>query len=1075
MKEGILATIHGTRGNDTLMGTKRKETIDGRDGNDTITGGKDPDVLTGGKGNDVFVYNSIDDSPVKKFDTITDFTQGADKIDLRPLLGATDLIFGGTTPTINGVWYQQSGGKTFVFADVTGNNTPDLKIQLNGTFTLTSADFLGVSGGDTVAPTVSSVTANDLVITDADVGTGTFKLAVTFSEAMKTSATPILTFGTSVASTLTLTGGVWSAGNTVYTATYKVADGNENLTNVTVDVTGAQDASGNAQLNYTELPEFSIDTVNPTVTVNIVDASLNDGDNSSLVTFEFSENVRGFNAGDLTPVGVALSGFTAIDGDSYTAIFTATDGIATTGSVTVGTGYTDVAGNTGTAGADTVAIDTVNPTVTVNIVDASLNDGDNSSLVTFEFSENVTGFNAGDLTPVGGALSGFTVIDSDSYTAIFTATDGIATTGSVTVGTGYTDVAGNTVTAGADMVAIDTENPGFTSVTTATAIDENSGAGQVVYTATATDSSTPVTYSFGGGTDDGAFTIDSGTGAVTLTSDPNYEGQSSYSFAVTATDAAGNATTQTVTLAINNLDEVAPGFTSGATATAIDENSGASQVVYTATATDPASDTGPSTPVTYSFGGGTDDGAFTIDSGTGAVTLTVDPDFETKASYSFAVTATDAAGNATTQTVTLAINNLDEIAPGFTSGATATAIDENSGASQVVYTAAATDPASDTGPSTPVTYSFGGGTDDGAFTIDSGTGAVTLTVDPDFETKASYSFAVTATDAAGNATTQTVTLAINNLDEVAPTITSGATATAINENSGASQVVYTATATDSADISAGVTFSLKVGGDFAAFSIDGGTGAVTLTADPDFETQSSYSFTVLASDGVNLATEQAVSLAITNLDEVAPSFTSDVTANPIDEETGAGQLIYDAAATDPATDGGPSNPVTYSFGGGTDDGAFTIDSGTGAVTLTADPDFETKPSYSFDVTATDAAGNDTTQTVTLVINDVMGFSPIIDGATINPLDLVISRQANDLRLAIHGGTDQVTIQNWYGGTDNQVETIQAGNGQTLLSTQVDQMIQAMAQFSANNNGLTWDQGIAQKPQEVQEVLAANWQ
>ena len=48
--------------------------------------------------------------------------------------------------------------------------------------------------------------------------------------------------------------------------------------------------------------------------------------------------------------------------------------------------------------------------------------------------------------------------------------------------------------------------------------------------------------------------------------------------------------------------------------------------------------------------------------------------------------------------------------------------------------------------------------------------------------------------------TQAVTLAINNLDEVAPAITSGATAAAIDENSGAGQVVYTATSTDTADI-----------------------------------------------------------------------------------------------------------------------------------------------------------------------------------------------------------------------------------------------------------------------------------
>jgi Ca2+-binding RTX toxin-like protein len=92
---------------------------------------------------------------------------------------------------------------------------------------------------------------------------------------------------------------------------------------------------------------------------------------------------------------------------------------------------------------------------------------------------------------------------------------------------------------------------------------------------------------------------------------------------------------------------------------------------------------------------------------------------------------------------------------------------------------------------------------------------------------------------------------------------------------------------------------------------------------------------------------------------------------------------------------------------------------------------------------------------------------------INPLDLVISRQANNLRLSIHGSTDYVTIQNWYTSSSNRTETIQAGNGQTLLSTQVDQLIQAMASFS-QQTGLTWDQAIDQQPTQVQAVLAASW-
>ena len=109
-----------------------------------------------------------------------------------------------------------------------------------------------------------------------------------------------------------------------------------------------------------------------------------------------------------------------------------------------------------------------------------------------------------------------------------------------------------------------------------------------------------------------------------------------------------------------------------------------------------------------------------------------------------------------------------------------------------------------------------------------------------------------------------------------------------------------------------------------------------------------------------------------------------------------------------------------------------------------------------------------------VVDNAGTADAMLFGATINPLDLVISRQANDLRLSIHGSSDQITVQNWYVGTTNRTETIQAGNGQALLSTQVDQLIQAMAGFTTQT-GLTWDQAIDQRPQDVQTVLAASWQ
>jgi hypothetical protein len=229
----------------------------------------------------------------------------------------------------------------------------------------------------------------------------------------------------------------------------------------------------------------------------------------------------------------------------------------------------------------------------------------------------------------------------------------------------------------------------------------------------------------------------------------------------------------------------------------------------------------------------------------------------------------------------------------ITSADTAVAIDENSGAGQVIYTAVADDSAD---ISAGVTFSLSG-SDADAFSIDPISGAVTLTADPDYEAQSAYSFTVIADDGVNDAVEQSVTLDINNLDEIAPTITSADTAVAINENSGAGQVIYTAVADDSADISAGVTFSLS-GSDADAFSIDPISGAVTLTADPDYEAQSAYSFTVIADDGVNDAVEQSVTLDINNLDEIAPTITSADTAVAIDENTGADQIVYTATASD---------------------------------------------------------------------------------------------------------------------------------------------------------------------------------
>ncbi len=168
----------------------------------------------------------------------------------------------------------------------------------------------------------------------------------------------------------------------------------------------------------------------------------------------------------------------------------------------------------------------------------------------------------------------------------------------------------------------DTTAPIITSETTGTNLDENSGAGQTVYTITASDDSGIASYGIGG-TDVSLLSVVITTGDVTLNADPDYETKSSYSFTVTATDNAGNTSASTtVTFSINDLDDTSPVVTSGSTGINLDENSGAGQTVYTITATDAVG------VESYAIDG-TDASLLSVNSSTGVVSLTADPDYET--------------------------------------------------------------------------------------------------------------------------------------------------------------------------------------------------------------------------------------------------------------------------------------------------------------------------------------------------------------------------------------------------------------------------------------------------------------
>ena len=73
-------SLAGGGGNDRIFGGEGRDTLDGGEGDDWLSGGTGTDTLTGGAGADTFAYFAGHGS-----DTITDFTDGEDVIDLSLL------------------------------------------------------------------------------------------------------------------------------------------------------------------------------------------------------------------------------------------------------------------------------------------------------------------------------------------------------------------------------------------------------------------------------------------------------------------------------------------------------------------------------------------------------------------------------------------------------------------------------------------------------------------------------------------------------------------------------------------------------------------------------------------------------------------------------------------------------------------------------------------------------------------------------------------------------------------------------------------------------------------------------
>jgi len=206
------------------------------------------------------------------------------------------------------------------------------------------------NGSNTVAATTSNNYAIDNVrptatvtVSDTELVAGeTAVVTITFSEAVTSFDLNDLTAGTADLSNLTTTD------NITFTATLTpVANFLTSGNSVTLYLTGVQDAFGNPGLGTAASTSYSVNTVQASLMITVVDDELQEGE-TSLVRFDFSRPVLGFSNANLTVQNGTLSTVTTTDGGlTYRAILTPTPGlVASSNMVTANlTGVTDELGN----------------------------------------------------------------------------------------------------------------------------------------------------------------------------------------------------------------------------------------------------------------------------------------------------------------------------------------------------------------------------------------------------------------------------------------------------------------------------------------------------------------------------------------------------------------------------------------------------------------------------------------------------------------------------------------------------------------------------------------------------------